>query len=156
MNSAPQLIVLMIEDIHVRVTVNARRAPRSAETDPCSLRESVARSSRCPLCALTVEMLRITSKATPSASVCAAENRIDASVTGLDRTTISQMKIAVKTATMRPTGQATTSSTTMAASTPTTMRNIPQLSSSIACINAQEKVDRVEETSPEGWSTCQR
>ena len=101
-------------------------------------------------------MLRITSKATPSASVCAAEKRTDASVTGFERITISQMNSPVQSATMSPTGQATTSSTMIPAITPVTIRSIPQVSSSIDCISAQEKVESVEETSPDGWSICQR
>ncbi len=150
MKSAPQLIVLMISDIQVRVTVNARLARRSAPTEASSLPVRLARS-RCSLfCALTVAMFRITSNATPSASVWAAEKRAEASVTGFDLITISHTNSVVKTAIVSPTGQATISSTMVAASTVVTIRSIPQLSSSIDCISAHENVESVEDTSPEG------
>ncbi len=95
-------------------------------------------------------MLRITSNATPSASVCAAEKRTDASVTGFERITISQTNRPVQIAIVTPTGQATISSTMIPAITPVTIRSIPQVSSSIDCISAHEKVESVEDTSPEG------
>ncbi len=56
----------------------------------------------------------------------------------------------MQTATVSPTGQATISSTMIPAMTPVTIRSIPQVSSSIDCISAHEKVESVEETSPEG------
>ena len=92
--------------IHTRVIMNTRRPRKSARTETSRRSWSLADSASSPAPTRTVETLRITSEAVPSAREWALEKLREASVTGPDRLTTTATKATVSTISTTATGQA--------------------------------------------------